>query len=75
MPSFRPAALALALLLSFPTIATVPAAQAQSLETASIALAGVRAYEAGDFDNAARYFSVAGHRGNRLAQYNFAMML
>ena len=37
--------------------------------------AGAGAYEAGRLDEAARLFELAARAGNRLAQYNYAMML
>jgi len=48
---------------------------AQSLDTEQLALRGINAYSEQAHHLAARDFEVAGRRGNRLAQYNLAIML
>jgi len=64
------AAAALALVALSSTAATQPAQPAQA-ETR----AAVTAYEAGAFDTALQGFAAAARQGNRLAQFDYAMML
>jgi TPR repeat protein len=53
----------------------LPQAAVASPPAAALAQDGVSAYEAGRLDEAAGLFERAARAGNRLAQFNYAMML
>ncbi|MCA3183078.1 MAG: sel1 repeat family protein, partial [Cupriavidus sp.] len=70
-PKIRLAALVIACAFGLPIhAATEPPAPAQAQTRAA-----VTAYEAGQFDAAIKGFAEAAQKGNRLAQFNYAMML